>query len=543
MDIQVINEIANQTRQASLSQVRLPVSTHAQVKALKGNSVPAQENPESSTLEDSPDQVQDPVTPEISSVARAASTYSATVGDGLNSDELNAIQNLAGKVRIAVSEFLSQPGLEQAESATTVVASNPEAVEDLTLRVAQAVDEALSIQAVVDESTVEVSLPSAGLPGNIPGRNGFISQERITNGAESNNPVVTANPAADVSESSSGDFRVAPADPVLQDTSDLVSIPVETPVNRPVEVPQQEPASRPETVAANPVEIPLIPEVAVPQQQSESRPETASANQQEVSEVTATRPVLQNTPANTQVQAPVNRPVEVPQLDPASRPETVAANQQVVSEVTVARPALQNVPENTQVQAPVNPPVVQQENVNRAEAQEPASRPEISAINPQEVPTTVARPQLQNAQPQNVEAETPVVVPAPSLDVQGSEANSVQTIDPEGTIARPEEVGAPAVSGQSNSQPASNSHPAPAQANDLFAQESGSVNPENVRNVNELVGSVVNNEFTSEAKKIFSEPKVIRTVADLADFILERLQEIIATKQQQPSSGGEVGIS
>ncbi len=62
-----------------------------------------------------------------------------------------------------------------------------------------------------------------------------------------------------------------------------------------------------------------------------------------------------------------------------------------------------------------------------------------------------------------------------------------------------------------------------------------------MRDVNALVNSVVENEFTSEAKKIFSQPKVIRTVADLADFILERLREIILTKQlqKQSSSVGE----
>ena len=71
------------------------------------------------------------------------------------------------------------------------------------------------------------------------------------------------------------------------------------------------------------------------------------------------------------------------------------------------------------------------------------------------------------------------------------------------------------------------------------------MNPENIRNVNELVNSVVDNEFTSEAKKIFSEPKVIRTVADLVDFILERLREIIANNQlqQQSPSIGDTGIS
>ncbi len=132
MDIQVLNEIANPTRQASLSQVRPPVSADAQLKALKGNPTPAPGNPAPTTSEDSPDQAQDPVTPDISSVARAASIYSAAVGDGLNSDELSAIQDLAGRVRTAVSDFLSQPGLEQAENAATVVASNPEAVQALT---------------------------------------------------------------------------------------------------------------------------------------------------------------------------------------------------------------------------------------------------------------------------------------------------------------------------------------------------------------------------------------------------------------------------
>ena len=69
------------------------------------------------------------------------------------------------------------------------------------------------------------------------------------------------------------------------------------------------------------------------------------------------------------------------------------------------------------------------------------------------------------------------------------------------------------------------------------------MNPENIRNANELVGSVVANEFSSEAKKIFSEPKVIRTVADLADFILERLQEIITANQsQRPSQSADEAV-
>ena len=78
-------------------------------------------------LEDSPDQIQAPVAPNISPVARADSTCSSMVGGELNSDELQAIQGLAGRVRTVVSEFLSQPGLEQAENAAAAVASNPEA--------------------------------------------------------------------------------------------------------------------------------------------------------------------------------------------------------------------------------------------------------------------------------------------------------------------------------------------------------------------------------------------------------------------------------
>jgi hypothetical protein len=79
----------------------------------------------------------------------------------------------------------------------------------------------------------------------------------------------------------------------------------------------------------------------------------------------------------------------------------------------------------------------------------------------------------------------------------------------------------------------------------LFTRDNAAVNPENIRNVSELVSSVVDNEFASEAKKIFSQPKVIRTVADLVDFILERLQEIIAANQlqKQNQSSGEVGVS
>ncbi len=386
MDIQVLNEIANPVRQASLSQVRASVSANAQLKALKGNPVPAPGNPAPPPLEDSPEQSQDPVTPEISSVARAASAYSAVVGDGLNSDELGAIQDLAGKVRTAVSDFLSQPGLEQAENAATVVASNPEAIRDLTSSVEQAVVETLSLPGIEDGVIANVSLPNEDLVGGVPASENLISVERITNGAEPNNPVITASPA------------------------------------------------------------------------------------------------LQNAQAREHTN--VDNPVTV-----AEPPET--SNRDFT--VTAASPALQN-----------------------AQAGEHAR------------------------------VETPVSQPdAVSPNNQGQEGLQAQTVNPEGAIAPPEGTSRQLASGSSNPQPASGPQPGPAPSSDLFAQENAAVNPENIRNVNELVNSVVDNEFTSEAKKIFSQPKVIRTVADLADFILERLREIILTKQleRQSQSSNGIGIS
>ncbi len=197
MDIQILNEIANPARQVSISQVGASVSANAQLKELKGNPVSAPGNPAPPPFEDSPEQTQGPVTPEISSVARAASAYSAAVEDGLNSDELSAIQDLAGRVRPAVSDFLSQPGLEQAENAATVVASNPEAVQDLTASVGQAVVATLSLPDTEDEVIVKAASSSEDLLEEIPAPENLISVERITNGAESNNsaPVIAASPA------------------------------------------------------------------------------------------------------------------------------------------------------------------------------------------------------------------------------------------------------------------------------------------------------------------------------------------------------------
>jgi hypothetical protein len=555
MDIQVLNEIANPARQASLSQVRASASANAQLKALKGNAVPAPGNPVPPPFEDSPVQTQDPVTPEISSVARAASAYSAAVGDGLNSDELSAIQDLAGRVRTAVSDFLSQPGLEQAENAATVVASNPEAIQNLTASVEQAVVAAFSLPEIEGEVIANAAPPNENVFEEVPASENFISEERITNGTELNNPaqVVTGpvlvnsrasentsveNPVTTEEgvETSSGDFRVAAASPALQNAN-AQNMEVENPVA--VEGVSEASNGNFTVVAASPAlqnvraETPVSrPEaVASPQQESVSRPETVAANPQEAP-VIAASPALQNVRAET----PVSRleAVASPQQESVSRPETVAANPQEAP-VIAASPALQNVRAETPVSRPEAVASPQQESV---------SRPETVATNPQEAPVIAASPALQNAQAQNAEAGNPVNIPAPSVDQgQGLEEGQAKTVNPEGAIVASEGASSQTASGQSNPQPTRGAQPGPLQANDLFAQETGAVNPENIRNVNELVNSVVDNEFTSEAKKIFSEPKVIRTVADLADFILERLREIIAAKQQQSQSNNGIGIS
>jgi hypothetical protein len=658
MDIQVLNDIANLARQASFSKVGAPVSANTQLKGLKGNPVPAPGNPAPIAVEDSPEQTQAPVAPDISSVARAASAYSAAVGDGLNSDELRAIQDLSGKVRRVVSDFLSQPGLEQAGNAATVVASHPETIQDLTANVEQAVAATLNLPEIEGKAIVNAIPPNTDLLEEIPAQEQFISIERITHGAGPNHPAVAASPA-------------------LQNAQAGGNAQVETPVSRPdvIASPQQEPVRRSETVpnnqsgvsvaAASPalknanaqsrvVENPVDAEniratssrdftvtaaslalqnaqagdhtraetpvsqpdaVDIPQQEPVIRPETVAANRQETP-VTAASPALQNAQAggNAQVETPVSRPdaVAVPQQEPvAVRSETAPANPQeapviaaspalqntnaqsrVVEDsvntseasnrsfrVTAASPALQNsqAVDHAPIETPVSRPdavdIPQQEFVSSPETvavnpqetpvsrpdafvttqQEPVTRPETVAANRQETPVTAASPALQNAQAQNATVANPVNIPAFSVG-QGQRFAEAQTqpVNPKEVIASPAGTHSQAVPEQSNSQQVpgqSNPQPAPvpqsgsAQSRDLFAQDNAAVNPKNIRNVNELVNSVVDNEFTSEAKKIFSEPKVIRTVADLADFILERIREIIAAQQQQSQSSDEVGIS
>jgi hypothetical protein len=624
MDIQVLNQIANQVRQASLSQVGAPVSANSQLKALKGNPVPAPGNPAPPSFKDSPEQIQEPVSPEISSVARAASAYSAAVGDGLNSDELNAIQDLGGKVRTAVSDFLNQPGLEQAENVEAVVTSNPEAVQDLASNVEQAVVETLNLPKVEGEVIANAVPPNEELLEEIPVSENFISLERITRGAEPNSSVVAASPAVvnsrasenasvenpvtveEAPKTSSGDFRVTPSSlklenanaqspvekpvntgnapefstgdfrvtatsPAVQNAQVEENVPVETPVSRTVAIPPREPVSQPETVAATPQEAPVV------------RPDVVSPDNQG-SPVTAATPAVPNAQAseNVPVETPVSRADVAPPQEPVSRPETVVATPQEVSvgrsdavspdnqgsPVTAASPSVPNaqVSENVSVETPVSradvaPP---RELVSRAVAsssQESVSRPEAVAAAPQEVPVgrsdavssnnqvppaPAARPALQNVQAQSAGVGSPGNIPAPPVDQgQRPEVPPVQTAQPEGAVTLPEEASSQTASSPSKPQAALGPQPVSAHSNDLFAQENAAVNPENIRDVNELVNSVVDNEFTSEAKKIFSEPKVIRTVADLADFILERLQEIIAANQnlQQSQSSGETGLS
>lgn len=452
MDIQVLNEIANPARQAALSQVSPPVSANAQLKALKGNTVPVPGSPASLTIEDPLEQNQDPVTPNISPVARAASDYSAVVGDGLNSDELSAIQDLAGRVRTAVSNFLNQPGVEQAENVAAVVASNPEAVQDLTSSLELAVVETLNLPGSEAEFNNEAQVIAAN-PAPV--------NSRVSENTTVENPVKVE----EVPESSRGDFRVTAASPERQNALPGEHAPVQTPVSP--------------------------PEEAV-----------------------------------------------VPQQEPVSRPDAVAASSQKASEAVASPVSQRSVPtgKSAQVETPVSPVVA-------TPSQEPKNLPETVATNHQEVPVTSGSAELQNAPAQKAEAGNPVTVPPPNQG-QGLEENPAQAVNPVGSNTPLAGAVSQLAPEPTSPQSASTTPPSgPAHTNDLFAQESAAVNPESIRDVNELVNSVVDNEFTSEAKKIFSEPKVIRTVADLADFILERLKEIIAAKQQQPQSNGETAIS
>ena len=611
MDIQVLNEIASLARQASFPKVGVPVSANAQLKGLKGNPVPAPGNLAPPLLGDPPEQIQPPVTPDISSVARAASAYSVAVGDGLNSDELNAIQDLSGKIRTAVSDFLSQPGLAQAENAATVVASNPEAVQDFTSSVERAVVATLNLPEIEGEVIVNATPPNADLLEEIPAPEKFISVERITNGAEPNNPAQTVA-----------------ASPAVQNAQASEHARVETPVSRPdaVASSQQEPVVRPEVAATHTQETQVTAaSPAVQNSNAQNAVVENPANGVKAPEasnrdftVTVASPAVQNAQAreHARVETPVSRPdvVASSQQKPIDRPEVVATHTQEAP-VTAASLALQNA--QASEHARVETPVIRPDAVASSQ-QEPVVRPEVVATHTQETPVTAASPAVQNSNAQSAvvenpangvktpeassrdftvtaaspavqnaqaseharvetpvirpdvvssgnqqpsvttsspvlptngrsqytEAENPVNIPAPSVNLgQGSAGAQAQTANPEGITIPVERERSHVASASSNPQPVSSSQSRPAQASDLFAQDNAAVKPENIRNVSELVGSVVGNELASEAKKIFSEPKVIRTVADLADFILERLREIIAAQQQQSQSSNELKLS
>ncbi len=447
MDVQILNEIAALARKAPPPQVGAPVSGKAQLKALKGSPVPPPGNPAPPPFEALPESGQGPVTPDISSVARAASAYSAAVNNDLNPDEINAIQDLAGQIRSPIADFLNQPGLDQAENPEALAAAHPEAVQDLQAGLEQAIVETFSAPALVDDGIVPPDGPHEPTPVTGASLEIPISEERVTHGAEPNPavPAIAGNPAlqnaqarepANVDspvtveeppETSSrdftvGNFTVSPASPAVPDSN-----------------------SRPSRVE-EPVAV-------------EGGPEISKGDFTGI----ATSPALVNLQPveEAQVENPVSRPeTAVPQQTPQSQPGTVATTQQGTP-VTAASPALQN-----------------------AQAGESAN-----------VETPVSRPERVSTNSQQTSASQPVRVVA---------------ADQEAPVAAPSTHG----------------------LRELIS-DSAAVNPENVRDVNALVNSVVENEFTAEAKKIFSEPKGIRTVADLADFILERLREIMLTKQLQ----------
>jgi hypothetical protein len=545
MDIQVLNEIANLARQASLSKVSTSVSAHPQLKGLKGEPVPAPGSPvPPSLVEGSPEQIQVPVTPEISTVARAASAYSAAIGDELNFDELTAIQDLAGKVRTAVSEFLSQPGLEQAEDAVALVTSNPETVQDFTSNVKQVVVDTLNLPESEGELIVHTTSPNVNGPEEVTVPKDFISLERVTSGAEFNHrsPVVAASPA--LQNAQAGDHAR-----------------VETPVSRPdaVASPQQEPAKRLEPVPVNPQDTSVTPASSTQvhsltnENASVENPVTVGKGVETSNRdfrITPASPAIHNINAQSQGAEDAANTVTVPEPSsgnlkviaaspalqnaqagdrarvetPVSRPEPVPASVQETPVVAVS-PALQNVQAS-----------------DRARVETPVSRPETVPASVQETPVVAASPALQNAQSQNSAIVKLSSDSAPEVN-QGHRPEGAQQINIEKSVASSAGASSPQVSEQSNPQPVSTPQAGSAQSSELFARENAAVKPENIRNVDELVNSVVDSEFTSEAKKIFSEPKVIRTVADLADFILERLREIIATQQQQSQTSGAIGLS
>jgi len=552
MNVQILNEIAALARKAPPPQVGAPVSGNAQLKALKGSPVHPPGNPAPPPFEAPPQSDQEPVTPEISSMARAASAYSAAVNHGLNLDEINAIQDLAGQIRPAIADFLNQPGLEQADNAEAMMVAHPEAVQDLQAGLEQAVAETFSAPALVDDGIVPPEVPHEQTPVAVASVEIPVSEERVTNGAKPN-PAIAASPALVISpadknasvdnsvtvegvpETSEGDFTVIAASPAILNAQARDQMNVNNPVT--VAVPA-EASSRDFTVGNSNVSpaSPAIQNAQARDQINVNNPVTvavpAEASSRDFtvgnSNVSPASPAVANNDSRpSRVEEPVaveggpenskgnftgiaTSPARViPQSieevrveNPVSRPETVSSPNQ---EVTASRP--ETVAANSQ--------------------QTPAVQPETRAAPQPSTPVTAASPALQNAPAAgNTNVATPVSrsdTPTPQPSVQ-SQSKTVAATQQDTPVIPPPSLGLREL---------------------ISASASAAVNPENVRDVNALVNSVVENEFTAEANKIFSELKVIRTVADLADFILERLREIILTKQlqKQMQSEGESGIS
>ncbi|NIP99446.1 MAG: hypothetical protein GWN10_02225, partial [Nitrospinaceae bacterium] len=207
-------------------------------------------------------------------MAQAASQYASAIEDSLNTDELNAIQDLSVQVKAAVSEFLSQSDLEVSGEVQTVVAENSAAVQNLEANLEQAVNPIVSAPpqeaapAVTREETLkglpvtdglDTLLETDQLPEiediNVEGAQGDFTvtaaSPALANAAARDNapvenpvtPEVTAAPspvhgnapAVTAEDNTQGDFTVIAASPALANAAARDNAPVENPVHSPAE--------------------------------------------------------------------------------------------------------------------------------------------------------------------------------------------------------------------------------------------------------------------------------------------------------------------
>ncbi|MDH5763910.1 MAG: hypothetical protein OEZ51_13110, partial [Nitrospinota bacterium] len=362
MEVQVLQEINSQVRKSPPSQGGEVASANTRLLGLKGNSVREPDFSAPSPQNTFPDQAQSQVEPEISSVARAASAYSKAIGDGLNPDELKAVQDLAIKVRSIVTEFLSQSGLEQAANADAVVSTNPEAVQIVTDNLGQTVKQALNLPNVdtdgnADSAVTNEEVPSDEVRSAFSDRKPQISIERITNGAQTAPAeIVTAAP------------------PALQ-ISQAQNAAVENPVNR-NPVPEAIDLESDETVSGTPtapegefIGISTGPELAV-----------------KPSEIVAASPALQNSQAqNAAVENPVNRNQNSGAAEPAGfvvTPESTEIPDGDFTGIATGRRLVNNPDQNTDNAVP-----------QATSASQPVTRPAPESG----TPVAAASPALQNA--------------------------------------------------------------------------------------------------------------------------------------------------